>query len=165
MAITTTRERVARRGCALRLGSFRSWARRLYEMRCAHLVGAARLPRCTGAAIARADLVFGIESAVLGLGEAALGQVVDRQTVDIGQHLDRLIDIRHRFDPHDVFRFRQAIPLTRPRSSSPDASWHRSQRRVVTRRWSERALAHVRRTFGFPGLTSADRNRFNQTVS
>ena len=32
-----------------------------------------------------------------------------------GQNLDRLIDTRRRFDPDDVFRFRQAIPLTRPK--------------------------------------------------
>jgi len=32
-----------------------------------------------------------------------------------GQNLDRLIDTRRRFDPDDVFRFRQAIPLTHPR--------------------------------------------------
>ena len=30
-------------------------------------------------------------------------------------NLDRLIDTRRRFDPDDVFRFRQAIPLRRPR--------------------------------------------------
>ena len=33
-----------------------------------------------------------------------------------GQNLNRLIDTRRKFDPHDVFRFRQAIPLTRPRA-------------------------------------------------
>ena len=32
-----------------------------------------------------------------------------------GQNLDRLIDTRRMFDPDDVFRFRQAIPLTRPK--------------------------------------------------
>jgi FAD/FMN-containing dehydrogenase len=33
-----------------------------------------------------------------------------------GQNLNRLIETRRKFDPHDVFRFRQAIPLTRPRA-------------------------------------------------
>ena len=38
-----------------------------------------------------------------------------RPGVYYGHNLDRLIDTRRRFDPDDVFRFRQAIPLRRPR--------------------------------------------------
>jgi hypothetical protein len=38
-----------------------------------------------------------------------------RPGVYYGRNLDRLIDTRRRFDPDDVFRFRQAIPLRRPR--------------------------------------------------
>ena len=36
-----------------------------------------------------------------------------RPEVYYGRNLDRLIDTRRRFDPDDVFRFRQAIPLGR----------------------------------------------------
>ena len=37
----------------------------------------------------------------------------NRPGVYYGRNLDRLIRTRRRFDPDDVFRFRQAIPLAR----------------------------------------------------
>ena len=40
----------------------------------------------------------------------------DRPQVYYGRNLDRLIDTRRRFDPDEVFRFRQAIPLRRTRA-------------------------------------------------